>query len=275
MANRLKLDKKVMIVSMLVEGNSIRSIERMTGCHRDTIMRLGVRVGDGCQRLMDENMRDIDSKRIEVDEILAFVGKKNKNIRKHDDVSRIGDQYTFVAIDSDTKLVPSFRVGKRTSANANAFMLDLASRLRNRIQLSSDQLHAYPNAVEEGFGGDVDHGQIVKTYESNQSEVRYSPAEVVDIKKTVIQGTPDIDKISTSYVERQNLTMRMHCRRLTRLTNAFSKKLENFKAAVALHFAYYNYCKTHSTLRATPAMAAGLAYTKWSVEDLIKMTDEE
>ena len=270
MANILNLEKQVNAVSALVEGTSIRSVERMTGIHRDTIMRLGVRVGAACANMMNEGMRNLSCKTIQLDEIWGFIGKKQARVRRNDS-PELGDVWTFVAIDADTKIVPTFRVGKRTSETCNAFLSDLASRLANRVQVSSDSLKSYVEAVERGFGGEVDYGQIVKTYATDNAypEGKYSPPEVVSIEKTVIVGNPSEAKISTSYVERQNLTMRMHMRRLTRLTNAFSKKLENFQAAVALHFAYYNYVKIHKTLRCTPAMAAGVTNRLWTVGDLV------
>lgn len=271
MANILKKDKQVQVISALAEGTAIRSIERMTNIHRDTIMRLGVRIGQKCQKIMDEKMRGLESETVQLDEIWGFIGKKQKNVK--DGEKDVGDAWTFVAIDADTKVVPCFRVGKRDAQTANAFVEDLSTRLKNRVQISTDGLRAYVDAIERGFGTEVDYGQIVKTFSTveNTGQSRYSPPQVVSIDKTIIQGSPSIDKVSTSYIERQNLTMRMHCRRLTRLTNAFSKKLENFKAAVALHFSYYNFIKIHKTLRTTPAMAAGVTSSLWSVGDLIDM----
>ena len=273
MANNLPMEKQIIAIGALAEGNSIRAIERMTGIHRDTIMRLGVRVGEGCQRVMDERMRNLSCKTIQIDEVWGFIGKKQKPVEETDSPS-LGDVWTFIAIDADSKLVPCFRVGKRTSDHANAFVSDLAGRMKNRIQLSSDALRAYVQAVEVGFGCDVDYGQLVKVYADSGEypDRKYSPSEVISIEKTVIMGMPDINKISTSYIESQNLTVRMHCRRLTRLTNAFSKKLTNFKAAIGLHYGYYNFVKRHTTLRCTPAMAAGLESSFLSVGDLIEMS---
>lgn len=271
MANVLKTDKQAAVVSALAEGMSIRSVERMTGVHRDTIMRLGVKVGNACTGLMDRTMRDLPSKKLQLDEIWGFVGKKQKSVSVHDSLD-MGDAYTFVALDADSKVVPCFRVGKRNGATAVAFVEDLASRLRNRVLLSTDGLNAYIDAVERGFGSNVDYGQIVKSYSATEmQERRYSPPKIVDVSKAAIIGNPDMGSISTSYVESQNLTMRMHCRRLTRLTNAFSKKLDNFKAAIGLHFGYYNFVKIHKTLRTTPAMAAGVMPSQWSVADLVEM----
>lgn len=275
MANNLPNDKKVLAVSMLAEGSSIRSIERITGVHRDTIMRLGVRVGEACVKIHATEMKGIRSHRIEVDEIWGFVGAKRKNARR---VGAYGDVWTFIGLDSDTKLIPSFVVGKRDIYHAQMFMEDLASRMANRVQVSTDSLAAYPEAIERGFGHEVDYGQIVKTYSvtnlNKEAASRYSPAEVVKVQRTVISGMPDVRRITTSHIESQNLTLRMHCRRLTRLTNAFSKKFENFCAAVALNFTYYNFCKFHTSLRMTPAMAANVANSQWTVAELIERCGE-
>jgi IS1 family transposase len=273
MANVLSTDKQVAIIGSLCERSSIRSIERITGVHRDTIMRLGVRVGQGCTALMDEKMRNLSCTRLEMDEIWGFIGKKDRNVRPHDD-DQVGSVWTFCAIDADTKLVPSFKVGKRDNATANAFVRDVAGRMANRVQISMDGLRAYVEAIEASFGADVDYAQIVKTYGHVEASdnCRYSAPEFVSSEKTVIVGRPDTDLISTSYIERLNATTRLHMRRLTRLTLAFSKKRENFEAAVGLHFAYYNFVKRHNTLRCTPAMAAGVASGFWSVGDLVEAT---
>lgn len=249
---------------------AIRQIEHMTDIHRDTIMRLGVRVGQGCARLMDEKMRGLDCRNIQVDEIWGFVQKKNT--KETDDPHVVGDAWTFCVVDADTKLVPSYKVGKRDSLTANAFINDLAGRLKNRIQLSSDALAAYIEAVEQGFGADVDYGQVVKTYEKNEANTpdrRYSPSKLVKVHTEVITGDPLPPFISTSYIERLNLTTRHHMKRLASLTLAFSKKLENFEAAVGLHFAYYNFCRIHKTLRCTPAMAAGVTKHVWELKELL------
>jgi IS1 family transposase len=275
MANNLPIEKKVQVVAMLAEGSSIRAIERITGINRNTIMSLGVRVGEACTKLMDVKMRNLASKIIEVDEIWGFVGAKRKNAGR---VGAYGDVWTFIAIDADSKLIPSFVVGKRDAYHAKTFMDDLASRVTYRVQISSDALAAYENAVESGFGSEVDYGHIVKTYSvtnlNKEAASRYSPADVVSIEKTIVKGMPDVSRISTSHVESQNLTLRMHCRRLTRLTNAFSKKFENFEAAVALNFAYYNFCKIHGSIRMTPAMAAGVEKSIWTVADLVQACGE-
>jgi IS1 family transposase len=272
MANVLNTDKQIAVIAALAEGSSIRAIERMTGVHRDTIMRLGVRVGQGCKALMDFKMQNLSCARLEIDEIWGYIGKKEIRLKPEDDPTK-GDVWTFCAIDAETKLVPTFKVGKRNSKTANAFMEDVASRMNKRLQISTDGLRAYREATELAFGADVDYGQIVKVYGlENTDERRYSPPEVVSSEKTIVSGNPAWDLISTSYVERLNATTRLHMRRLTRLTHAFSKKLENFEAAVGLHFAYYNFVRRHNTLRCTPAMAAGVESTFWSVGDLVKAT---
>ena len=274
MANILQKDKQIMVISALAEGSSIRAIERMTGVHRDTIMRLGVKVGQGCAKFLDAKMHDLSCKYLQFDEIWGFIGKKQGHVRP-DDNPNYGDVWTFCAIDADTKLVPSYKVGKCDSLTANAFVADLASRLKNRIQLSSDALPAYIEAVEQAFGADVDYGQIVKTYErddSNTPERRYSPNKLVNIHTEVIVGDPLPPFISTSYIERFNGTTRHHVKRLARLTLAFSKKMENFEAAVSLNFAYYNFVRTHGSLKCTPAMEAGVERSFWTVADLVEMT---
>ena len=266
--NVLPKETQAIVIGSLAEGASIRSVERMTGVHRDTIMRLGVRVGNACQKLMDEKMRQLPCQKIEVDEIWGYIGKKQRIVTPQDSPD-LGDVWTFVAIDPETKAVPAYLVGKRDYASTRLFVADVSARMKNRIQLSSDSMQHYVDAVEKGFGGEVDYGQIVKVYRTTETSGRYSPPQIESVRRTAIVGEPD--RISTSIVERQNLTMRMHMRRLTRLTNAFSKKLENFRAAVALHFAYYNFVKVHSSLRTTPAMALGVSSRLWSVSDLVEL----
>lgn len=268
--NKLNAEKQKMAIAALVEGSSIRSVERMTGIHRDTIMRLMIRVGHNCENLLDTHMRNLSCKYIELDEIWCFVGKKQRHIKETDNPLEVGDQWVFVAIDADSKLVPSYKIGKRNLFTAYDFLNDLSGRLDNRVQLTSDALKAYIEAVEASFGADVDYGQVVKTYEAEPiGPGRYSPPHVTSANRMVIVGNPQKDKISTSYVERNNLTMRMQMRRFTRLTNAFSKKLDNLKAAVALHFAHYNFVRIHSSLRVTPAMEAGITNHLWTIMDLI------
>ena len=269
--NRLDTRRQAQIIGCLVEGNSIRSTERMTDTHRDTIMRLMVSAGEKCASLMDTQMRDLTCRRIQVDEIWAYVQKKQRQITIEDDPKRVGDQWTFVALDPETKLVPSYLVGKRDLPTATRFMGDLAGRLSNKVQLSSDALSAYIQATELAFGANVDYGQIVKIYEAEPvNPGRYSPPHVIKAERNAISGQPDPRYISTSHIERQNLTIRMSMRRFTRLTNAFSKKIENLRAAVSLHFAHYNFVRIHNSLRITPAMAAGVTNHIWTIEDLLE-----
>ena len=272
--NRLSTDLQATVIGSLVEGMSIRSVERMTGVHRDTIMRLMVRVGEACDGYLNATMHGLSCKRLELDEVWCFVGKKQRHVTLEDNLAQVGDFWTWVAIDAETKLVPSFRVGKRDSANAQAFVRDLADRLTNRVQLSSDGLRFYVEAVEAGFGGEVDYAQIVKSYEAEPIGAgRYSPPKVVSVDKSLIVGNPDLTMTSTSYVERQNLTIRMSMRRFTRLTNGFSKKADNLKSAVALHFGWYNLVRPHMTLKTTPAVAAGVADHRWSIHELVSLAN--
>lgn len=276
MANNLPAEKKIMAISMLCENASIRAIERMTGVHRDTVMRLGVRVGEGCQKLLDSKMRGLNCERVEVDETWGFIYCKQKTTNaKQFSQDETGDIWTWIALDADTKLVPCFAIGDRSKYMAQNFIDDLAARVTGRIQITSDALVHYVDAIERAFGIQVDYGTVIKTfgYEELQQR-RYSPPDVIKIKKASVQGSPEWDKISTSYVEKQNHTVRMHVRRLSRLTNAFSKKRENFEAAVALHFGYYNLVKIHGTIRMTPAMAAGVADSIWNVADLLEAIGE-
>ena len=270
MANVLQIDKKIAVIGALAEGNSIRSIERMTGIHRDTIMRLGVKVGQGCTAMMDRTMRDLSCQRLEMDEIWGFIGKKEHSVTK-DDSPEVGSVWTWCAIDADTKLVPAFHIGLRKKADAIAFCADVHSRMKNRVQVSTDGFHSYAEAMARSFGKDVDYGQIVKIYGTMEfGERRYSTSGVLSSEKTIMNGRPDVDLISTSYVERLNATTRLHMKRLARLTHAFSKKRENFEAAVGLHFAYYNFVRRHGTLKTTPAVAAGVSSKAWTVGDLVE-----
>ncbi len=276
MANILRREKQVAVISALAEGASIRSIERITGIHRDTVMRLGVRVGQGCERVLDATMRKLRCDYIQLDEIWGFIAKKRRNTQAGEE--NAGDVWTFIAIDPKSKAVPCFKVGQRDSDTANQFVLDLSSRLVNRVQISSDSMKSYAEAIELGFGDNVDYGQIVKTYISEKPlpvSSRYSPPPIISVKKYPLVGYPETENISTSIIERQNLTLRMHCRRLTRLTNAFSKKLDNFKAAIALHFAYYNLVKVHRTIRMSPAMAIRATDRLWSISELVDRALEQ
>lgn len=275
----LKTEQKITITAALAEGNSIRSIERMTGIHRDTIMRLGVRIGQGCARLLDKKMRNLNCERLELDEIWGFIGKKMRHVTEDDDPT-YGDVWTYCAIDADTKLVPSYHVASsRNLDETTAFISDLASRLNNRVQISTDAMNSYEDAIESVFGLDVDYAQIVKAYQSEDGsaaynqERRYSQPRIASSKRTRITGRPEYALISTSYVERLNASTRLHVKRLTRLTHAFSKKLENFEAAVALNFAAHNFVKTHRTLKMTPAIMAGIEKNFWSYGDLVETVE--
>jgi IS1 family transposase len=272
MANVLSADKQVAVIGALAEGSSIRSIERITGIHRDTIMRLGVKVGNGCAMLLDSKMQDLDCNYLQLDELWGFIGKKERHCSV-DDSPEFGDVWTFCAIDSETKLVPSFRCGKRTHELATEFAMDIAGRMRHRVQVSTDAMHSYIGAMELAFGADVDYGQCVKVYvhdSAEHPERKYSAPHFASAYRRPIVGNPEMERVSTSHVERLNATTRLHVKRLNRLTLAFSKKLENFQAAVALHFAYYNFVRRHNALRMTPAMAAGIERDFWSVGDLVE-----
>jgi transposase-like protein/IS1 family transposase len=268
---RIPLDKATMILKLLVEGTSVRSIERVTQVHRDTILRLLILAGERCSRLLDEKMRGLKCNFIECDEIWTFCFKKQRRVRKADP-AEFGDQWVFVALDAETKLVPSFCIGKRSASTTAAFVDDLSQRIENRAQITTDGFRFYVNAIERSFGADTDFAQLVKLYGDygqHDHAAKYSPSPIIEVISKVRQGNPDADHISTSYVERQNLTMRMAMRRFTRLTNAFSKKLDNLKAAIALHFAYYNFCRVHKTLRVTPCMEAKVTDHVWTLQELI------
>jgi IS1 family transposase len=274
MVNRLSIERRTQIIGALVEGNSIRSVERMFNTHRDTVMRLGFQVGKGCHKLMHEKMRHLHCEQIQCDEIWSYVRKKQNQLKPGESI-RAGDFWTFVAIDPQTKLVPSYLTGKRTLENATMFMRDLERRVDNRPQISTDGLPSYIRAVEDAFGANVDYGQVVKFYDAEPvGPGRYAPPKVSKVEKEVIWGDPDMATLSTSIVERQNHNMRMSMRRFTRLTNGFSKKLDNLKAAVALHFAHYNMVRIHKTLRVTPAIAAGVSDRLWTLTELVEETSK-
>ena len=272
MANVLSLEKQTRIIGALVEGCSIRAIERMTETHRDSIMRLGVRAGEACARLHHHLMRDLQVSTIELDEQWSYIGKKQKRVSDEDSAEK-GDTWLFVALAANQKAVLSYVVGKRTSENAQSLAADLRARVLNRPQITSDGYAPYVNAIDIAFGVDVDFAQLVKVYQAtpgNDAAHRYSPGSIRGLEKTAVRGQPDEDKISTSYVERFNLTTRMQSRRFTRLTNAFSKKLDNHKAAIALHIAHYNFCRIHETLKVTPAMELGVTDHVWSIGELLE-----
>jgi IS1 family transposase len=268
MANVLPTEKQAMVISALCEGASMCAVSRMTGIHGDTISRLSVRIGNACASMMDEVMRELPCARLEIDELWTYVGKHQKFVTESDK-PEAGDAWIYTALCPDTKAVPCFRVGKRTQEATNAFVSDIAGRMTNRINLSSDGLSMYPPAVEAAFGGEVNYGQIVKSYEASSTEGRYMPPRVESVKRTNLIG--EAFRVGTSYVERQNCTARQHVNRLTRLTLGFSKKLENLNAAMGLYFAYYNFVRRHKTIRCTPAMELGVASRLWKVEDLVAL----
>ena len=274
--NRLTTAKRAQILGLLVEGMSLRAASRLADVSINTVSRLLVDVGAACAKFQDETLRGLTCKRVQCDEIWSFVGAKQKNVPEdRRGVFGMGDVWTWTAIDADTKLVASWMVGTRDAEAAEVFMRDLAARLSNRVQLTTDGHRAYLVGVEEAFGGAVDYAMLVKVYgPSPEGERRYSPAEVIDTEIKMIAGEPNKTHVSTSFVERQNLTMRMSMRRFTRLTNAFSKKVENHEHAIALHFMHYNFGRIHKTLRVTPAMAAGVASHVWSLEEIAALIPE-
>ncbi len=274
--NKLSTEKRIQVVAALVEGNSIRATVRMTGVAKNTVTKLLVDLGHACESFQDETLRDLPCKRLQVDEIWAFCHAKEKNIApEHEGVLGYGDVWTFTALDAETKIVPTWLIGERDAWWATAFMRDLAGRLANPVQLTTDGHKMYLDAVWDAFGVDVDYAMLIKHYgQDSEGEKRYSPAICTGTERRRVTGQPDVAHVSTSHVERQNLTMRMSMRRFTRLTNAFSKKLENLECAVALHFMYYNFGRKHQTLKGkTPAMAAGVADHVWSIEEIVSLLD--
>ena len=273
--NILPFDRRVAVIAALAEGCSIRSVERLTGIHRDTIMRLGSRIGNGCAELHDAMMRGLSAPLIEVDELWSFVGKKQKRLKPTDGEDK-GDQFVFIALDSLHKAILGYRVGKRDRENTLAFARDLRRRIVGSPQINTDAFPAYEAAIETAFGLRVQHGMIHKSYKGEppvNAARRYSPGWVVGVNKRRVSGEPIDFLISTSYVERQNLSVRMASRRFTRLTNGYSKKLDNHVAAVALYVAHYNLCRVHATLRVTPAMALNLTDHPWSIAELIEAAE--
>jgi IS1 family transposase len=273
--NKLSNAERAQVVRCLVEGNSIRATVRMTGVAKNTVVKLLVDLGTACSQFQDEALRDLYCEHIQADEIWSFCYAKAKNVpEEHRGEFGYGDVWTFTAIDAESKLVLSWLVGPRDLTSATAFMRDVVARLHGRVQITTDGLHVYVDAVEQAFGSEVDFAQLIKLYGvAPESERRYSPAECIGTNTDVVQGDPDRAHVSTSYVERQNLTMRMSMRRFTRLTNAFSKKVENLTAAVSLHFMHYNFCRRHQTTKTTPAMAAGVTDHVWTVEELVALLD--
>jgi len=271
--NKLKIEKQARVVAALVEGNSIRATVRMTGVAKNTIVKLLADLGRACAEYQDKVFKNLSCKHIQCDEIWSFCYAKEKNVPEEKKGQfGYGDIWTFTAICADSKLVPSWFIGNRDLESATLFLKDLAGRLANRIQLTTDGHKMYLDAVENAFGSDIDFSQLIKLYgQTSEGQKRYSPPACIGTIKQKINGTPETGKISTSFVERQNLTMRMNMRRFTRLTNAFSKKVENLACAVALHFMYYNFCRIHQTLRVTPAMEAKVADHVWTIDEILTL----
>jgi IS1 family transposase len=273
--NKLSTAERVSVVAALVEGNSINSTVRMTGISKPTILKLLGELGAACRKYHDEHVRNVAAKRVQCDEVWSFCYAKAKNVpaEKRGQFG-FGDIWTWTALDAYSKLMITWNIGLRDAGYAHEFMQDVSERLVNRVQLTTDGHKAYLNAVEEAFLGDVDYAQLVKLYGNERpGEARYSPAVCTGCKPTTINGEPDRDHVSTSYVERSNLTVRMGMRRFTRLTNGFSKKIDNHVAMVNVFFMFYNFCRIHTTTRLTPAMAAGLTTTLWEIDDLIALID--
>lgn len=275
--NKLDAATRAQILHLLCEGQSIRAITRVTGASKNTVIKLLVDAGKACMAFHDANVQDVNAKRIQVDEIWSFTYAKQRNVATAKAAPEgAGDTWTWTAIDADSKLIVSYFVGGRDSDCAILFMDDLRSRLANRVQLTSDGHKAYLEAVEGAFGGDIDYAMLIKMYgpSTESAKGRYSPAECTGAKKMRVEGSPDMAHVSTSFAERQNKTMRMHMRRFTRLTDGFSKKVENHAYAVALHMMYYNFVRLHTTLRTTPAMAAGVTARLWEIGDIVKLVEE-
>ncbi len=274
--NRLDIKKRAQILHMLVEGNSLRATARMADISRNTVDKLLRDVGAACLEYQDKALRNLPCKRIQCDEIWSFVYSKQKNVPESME-GKAGDIWTWTALCPDTKLVPCWHIGSRDADAANEFITDLAGRLANRVQLTTDGHKAYLNAIENAFGFEVDYAMLVKIYggaeEKKHSERKYSPNRFKGARKTRVNGSPDKEYVSTSHVERQNLTMRMSMRRFTRLTNGFSKKIENHMHAISLHYMYYNFGRIHQSLRITPAMEAGVSDHIWSLEEIAALTD--
>jgi IS1 family transposase len=276
--NKLDTKRRAQIIACLCEGMSVRATCRITGADKKTVLKLLVKVGDACLDYQNKVMVNLPCKRLQADEVWSFCYSKARNVpAEKKGQFGYGDVWTWTVICADTKLIPTWRVGTRDAGTAHDLMMDLAPRLRNRVQLTTDGLRSYLDAVEDAFGIDVDYAQLVKVYGENTKEEqrRYSPAVCLGTERKVIMGEPDQDHISTSFVERHNLTIRMSNRRFTRLTNAFSKKLENHCHALAVFFMFYNFCRIHQSLRVTPAMEAGIADHVWTVEEIVGLVQEE
>lgn len=276
--NTLPIDKRIQIVTLLTEGMSMRAVSRVADVSINTVTKLLIDVGVACAEYQDKTLRKLNCKRVQCDEIWSFVGMKQKNVPDElEGVFGYGDVYTWTAIDADTKLIPCWHVGTRGAGSAHHFISDLSERIAHRVQLTTDGHKAYLDAVADAFNGHIDYAMLVKLYgdtPAKEASRKYSPSAYTGCRAEVISGYPDAEHISTSYVERQNLTMRMHMRRFTRLTNGFSKKVENHMHAVSLHFMFYNFAKVHKTLRVTPAMEAGISDHVWTIEEIVRLVPE-
>jgi IS1 family transposase len=275
--NKLSTEKRSQVVAALVEGNSIRATVRMTGVSKNTIAKLLVELGEACADYLDKALVNLNCKRIQCDEIWSFCYAKEKNVP--DELRGkfgYGDVWTWTAMDAESKLIVSWMVGGRDAGTGYGFMQDLAKRLAHRVQLTTDGHRAYLSAVEDSFGSEIDYAMLVKIYGADAAnDTKYSPAECIGCREVVVSGRPDPKHISTSFIERQNLTMRMGMRRFTRLTNAFSKKLDNHIASIAIHYMHYNFCRIHQTLRVTPAMESGVADHVWTISELVSILDSK
>jgi IS1 family transposase len=272
--NRTSTEKRAQIIGCLVEGNSIRATVRLTGASKNTVAKLLVDLGRACTEYQDKAFRNLKCKRIQCDEIWSFCYAKDKNVPEEmKGQPGVGSVWTWTSLCPDSKLIPCWFVGDRSASSAYHFMHDLAGRLAHRVQLTTDGHKPYLTAVEDAFGADIDYAVLQKIYgtEQQQGEVRYSPAQCMGARKTIISGTPDYRHVSTSHTERQNLSMRMGMRRFTRLTNGFSKKIENHEHMIALYFMHYNFCRIHQTLRVTPAMEAGITDHIWNLEEIVQL----
>ncbi len=273
--NKLAIEKRAKIIAALVEGNSIRATVRLTGAAKGTVIKLLADVGRACADYQSRKLRNLPCRRIQCDEIWSFCYAKEKNVPENlRGQFGFGDVWTWTAICADTKIVPSWMIGKRDAGTAFEFMQDLAGRLASRVQLTTDGHRVYLEAVESAFGSEIDYAMLVKVYGADpEGDTRYTPPQCIGTYTTVISGRPNPNYVSTSFVERQNLTMRMSMRRFTRLTNAFSKKVDNLRHAVSLHFMHYNFCRIHQSLRCSPAMAAGVSERLWEIEDIARLLD--
>ncbi len=274
--NKLPTEKRAQILGMIVEGVSIRSITRLAGVSKNTVVKLLRDAGQACSEYQDKTLRDLTCQRLQLDEIWSFVYAKAMNVPTAKSAPEVaGDVWTWTAIDADTNLIASWLVGDRSGETAKIFVDDLAGRLKNRVQITTDGHKAYLEAVDDAFGDEVDFAQLVKVYGTDpEAEKRYSPPECIGADKERITGKPDRKHVSTSYAERQNLTMRMSMRRFTRLTNAFSRKVEHHFYALAIYFMHYNFVRIHQTIKCSPAMAAGISKTLWEIEDIVRIVDE-